>query len=357
MSTINAGERRIGPGEPCFIIAEAGVNHNGQRDLAKKLVDAADSAGADAVKFQTFRAERLVLADAPKAEYQVRTSGGEESQYEMLKRLELSEDDHRTLLEYCRQKGIVFLSTPFDEVSAEFLDELGVPLMKVGSGDLTNLPLLVHIAGTGRPMIISTGMATLEEVRTAVKAVRQVGNDQIVLLQCVTNYPADPADVNLRAMTTMREQFGVVVGYSDHTLGIEVSIAAVALGACVIEKHFTVNRALPGPDQRASLEPQELAALVSGIRKLEAALGDGVKRPADSEAEMITVARRSLTAAVDIPAGTMLTRAMIAVRRPATGLAPALLEQTIGRRATEDIRAGTSLQEEMLAAEGGLEGS
>lgn len=329
--------RLVGSGQPCLIIAEAGVNHNGSLELACALVDAARAAGADAVKFQTFKAERLVSAAAPKAAYQQRTTGAAESQLEMIRRLELGEAEHRQLLDHCRQRGILFLSSPFDEQSADFLAELGMSAYKVPSGELTNLPFLGHLAGKGRPLILSTGMAYLGEVEAAVRAITAAGPVPLALLQCVSNYPADPADVNLRAMDTLAAAFGVPVGYSDHVPPNEVAFAAVARGACIVEKHFTLDRNLPGPDHQASLEPGELAALVRGIRAVEAALGDGRKRPAASEADTAAVARKSLVAARDLPAGSVLEPSLIAVKRPGTGLPPVMLQHLLGRRTRVDI--------------------
>lgn len=340
--------QKIGAGSPAFIIAEAGVNHNGDLRMAHELVDVAAKAGADAVKFQTFIAEKSITAAAIKADYQRITTGNEESQLEMARKLELSFDDFRELKLYCDERGIVFLSTPFDLESVDFLHSLGVPALKVSSGDLTNHPLLRRVASKGVPVILSTGMADLDEVEEATEVVRAEGNDRIVLLQCVTNYPADPADVNLRAMRTMAQAFNVPVGYSDHTLGIEVAIGAAALGACVIEKHFTLDRNLAGPDHRASLEPRELESLVHGIRKVEAALGAGVKTPAASEASNAAVARRSLVAACDIQAGTVITRESISCKRPGTGLPPKMLERIVGKTALVDLRAGTLLELDMF---------
>jgi N-acetylneuraminate synthase len=313
------------------------------------LIDVAALAGADAVKFQTFKAERLATPDAPKAEYQLRTTGAAESQYEMLQRLELSHEAHRELMPYCAERGILFMSTPFDEESADFLDDLGVPVFKLPSGEITNLPFITHVARKGKPMIVSTGMATLDEVERAVESIRAAGSPDFMLLHCVSNYPAEAGDVNLRAMRTMQEAFDVAVGYSDHTLGIEVALAAVALGACVIEKHFTLSRDLPGPDHLASLEPDGLKALVRGIRLVEASLGHGRKEPAASEAEVAAVARKSLVAARDITAGTELTTDMIAIRRPGTGLPAAMLSEVIGRRLRVPVRAGALLSLEMLS--------
>lgn len=330
----------------CFIIAEAGVNHNGSPELARQLIDAAADAGADAVKFQTFKAERLVTAQAPKADYQKRTSGSEESQLAMLQRLELSDPAHAELQRYAQARGLLFLSTPFDEISADFLDQLGLPLFKIPSGEITNLPFLRHLAAKGKTVILSTGMSTLAEVETALAA---LAGCEVTLLHCVSNYPAQPADVNLRAMLTMRSAFGVAVGYSDHTLGSEISIAAAALGAEVIEKHLTLDRTLPGPDHAASLEPLEFRAMVAAIRNVQAALGDGQKIPAASEAAMAAVARKSVIVVTDLAAGAVLDAAALAIRRPGTGLAPALLPQAIGRRTRHAIAAGTPLTWEMLA--------
>ena len=346
---ISVAGRGIGPGYPCFVVAEAGVNHNGEPEKTFRLVDAAVRAGADAVKFQTFTAEQLATRDAPKAGYQAEVTGSGESQFEMLRRLELSAEAHRELLAYSRQHGILFMSTPFGEDSADLLDELGIAVFKIPSGEITNLPFLTHVARKGKPMIISTGMATLGEVETAMGVVRDAGARDLVLLHCVSNYPARPSDVNLRAMETMAAVFEVPVGYSDHTAGMEVALAAVALGACVLEKHVTLDRSLPGPDHRASLEPAEFAALVTGIRTVEGALGNGCKEPAASEAEMAAVARKSLVAARHIPAGSKLTEEMLAAKRPGTGLPPAMRSQLLGRVVSRDIPAGTLLTLDMIA--------
>ena len=346
---VDIADRKVGPGQPCFIIAEAGVNHNGSLELARQLVEVAARAGADAVKFQTFKAARLVTPDAPKADYQLQTTDAAESQYDMLRQLELSPEAHKELMAYCQRQGILFMSTPFDEESADFLADLGVAVFKIPSGEITNLPFLDHVAHKGKPMIVSTGMAYLGEVEAAVHIIEQAGNRSFVLLHCVSIYPADPADANLRAMQTMATAFGVPVGYSDHTPGIEVALAAVALGACVIEKHFTLDRSLPGPDHRASLEPDELTALVRGIRTVEAALGHGRREPAASEANTAAVARRSLVAAKDISAGTVLTEEMIAIKRPGTGLPPAMRPYLIGRTVQMTVPAGALFTLEMLA--------
>jgi len=341
--------RRVGRGQPCLVIAEAGVNHNGDINLALKLIEAASAAGADAVKFQSFKTDKLVTADAPKALYQQRTTGASETQHQMLTRLELSSEAHRTLIAACAERNIQFLSSPFDEESADLLEKLNVAAFKVSSGELTNLPFLSHLARKRKPLILSTGMSCLGEVEKAVRTVISSGADQVALLQCVSNYPANPRDTNLRAMQTMAAAFALPVGYSDHTLGVEVSLAAVALGACIVEKHFTLDRSLPGPDHQASSEPTELAALVQGIRKVEAALGTGCKEPALSEANTAAVARKSLVVSRDIPAGTVLTEEMIVIRRPGTGLAPDLCSFVVGRTARRAISAGTLLQLDMLS--------
>ena len=348
VEAITIGKRRVGPNQPVFIIAEAGVNHNGDVELAKQLVDVAAEAGADAVKFQTFKAERVVSATAPKAEYQLQTTDPSESQLDMVRRLELSPEAHREVWAYCQERDALFMSTPFDEESADLLDKLGVPVFKIGSGEITNWPFLEYVARKKKPIILSTGMSYLNEVDEAVRVIRDAGCGQLVLLHCVSNYPTDPTDANLRAMQTMATAFSVPVGYSDHTLGIEVALAAVALGACVIEKHFTLDRNLLGPDHRASLEPDELAALVRGIRTIEAALGHGRKVPAASEANTAAIARRSLVAVRDIPAGTVLTEELIAIRRPGTGLSPAVRPYLVGRTVRTTIPAGALFTLEML---------
>ena len=348
MQPVQIGNKLIGPQQSVFVIAEAGVNHNGDLKMARELIDAAVDAGADAVKFQTFQADRLVMPDAPKAEYQLQNTRKAESQLEMLRRLELSADAHRELQSYCHQRGIVFLSTPFDEEAADLLEELGVPAFKISSGDLTNSPLLEYVALKGKPIILSTGMSEISELIEAVSVLNSAGCETPILLHCVSNYPANAAEVNLRAMQTMHAAFDLPVGFSDHTEGIDISLAAVALGACVIEKHFTLDRTLPGPDHRASLEPGELRQLVRSIRRIESALGSGRKVPTASEIETARVARRSLIAATDIPAGTALKREMVIIRRPGTGMSPALLETVLGRRLLRRIAAGTLLEPGMF---------
>jgi N-acetylneuraminate synthase len=331
-----------------FVIAEAGVNHNGDPALARALVDAAVAAGADAVKFQTFTVDRLVTRRAATAEYQQRATGGELSQYEMLARLELSPADHQTLFAHCAEAGIEFMSTPFDPESARFLKRLGVRRLKISSGDVTNVPMLEVVGALGLPVILSTGMADMAEVEAAVATLRRSGVPELAVLQCVSNYPADPAVTNLRVMDTYARAFGLPVGLSDHSTGTAVAIAAVARGAAYIEKHFTLDRRLPGPDHQASLLPDELKSLVAAIREVESALGDGVKRPAASELPVRDVARKSLVAARDLPDGAVLTREDLDVLRPGTGLSPAALPAVLGRRTRRAIPHHTPITEDML---------
>ena len=346
MKKIKIENKVIGEGELTFIIAEAGVNHNGDIELAKRLVDIASECGVDAIKFQTFKAEKVVTKDTPKAEYQIKNTGTNESQYEMVKKLELSEDEFIELYKYTKKKGLIFLSTPFDFESADFLDEI-VPAFKISSTDLTNLPFLEYIAEKGKPIILSTGMGTLGEIEEAVNTIREI-NDDLILLHCVTNYPASFESLNLRAIKTLKEAFKLPVGYSDHSLGIYAPIAAVALGAVVIEKHFTLDKNLPGPDHKASLNPEELKEMVNAIRLIEKALGDGIKRPTPEEEEIKKVARRSLVANVDIPKGTVIKKEMIAIKRPGTGIEPKYLNVVIGKRAKRDIKKDEVLKWEDL---------
>lgn len=345
MGRINFETCSIGADDGAFVIAEAGVNHNGDIDRAIALIDAAANAGADAVKFQTFKAKRLVNATAQKAAYQVENTGDAGSQLAMLERLELDDAAHHKLLARCSERDILFMSSPFDEQSADFLADLGITVFKVPSGELTNTPFLAHLGEKGLPIILSTGMSTMGDVETGVAALEATGNHELAILHCVSSYPTDPKDVNLRAMRTLRS-FGYPVGYSDHTLGIPVPIAAVALGACCIEKHFTLDRELPGPDHRASLEPDELAAMIAGIRAVEQSLGDGRKRPTAGELDTAKAARKSLVAAVEIAAGTVVTVEMITIKRPGTGMPPSMRESVVGRTARQPIA-----RDELLALE------
>jgi N,N'-diacetyllegionaminate synthase len=324
-----------------LIIAEAGVNHNGDIQMAKKLIDAAADAGADLVKFQTFSADRLVTAYAKKADYQNLTTDAAESQHQMLRRLELDANMHHTLMAHCAARGIGFFSTGFDIESVNLLVSLGQDHFKIPSGEITNLPYLRHIGALGRRTLLSTGMATLGEVEAAIDVLEAAGaaRENMVVLHCTTEYPTPMGEVNLRAMQSMGNALGVAVGYSDHTVGIEVSVAAVALGAQVIEKHFTLDRNLPGPDHKASLEPAELAALVKAIRNVEAALGNGVKRPTPSETKNRPIARKSLVAAVPIARGEVFSAHNMAVKRPGTGMSPMRWDEMLGRLALRDYAA------------------
>lgn len=325
-----------------FIIAEAGVNHNGNEAIAHKLVDAAAEAGADAVKFQTFRASELVSASAPKALYQRRTTDVTESQLSMIRRLELDETAHRSLMEHCSQRGIRFLSSPFDLHSIDFLHSLGLEAFKIPSGEITNIPYLRRIGSCGVPVILSTGMSVLGEIEKALEVLEHVGTprERITLLHCTTEYPAPVGEINLRAMETLLQAFpGIAgVGYSDHTQGIHIPVAAVAMGACVIEKHFSLDRNMEGPDHKASLEPDELASMVRAIRDVERARGDGIKRPTDSELSNIRVARKSLVAARPIQKGEVFSEENLTVKRPGTGVSPLLWDDYIGRTALRNYQ-------------------
>ncbi len=319
-----------------FIIAEAGVNHNGKIDLAMQLVDKAAEAGADCVKFQTFITENEMVKDAEKAEYQKNSTGDTENEFEMVKKLELSFEEFRQIKAYCEQKNILFLSTPFDLDSIDFLESLDIFCWKIPSGEITNLPYLVKIAKTNRDIIMSTGMCELDEVRQAVRILKENGAGNITLLHCNTEYPTPYGDVNLLAMDTLHKEFQLETGYSDHTLGIEVPIAAVARGAAVIEKHFTLNRNMEGPDHKASLEPHELKQMIAGIRNIEMALGCGEKVPSSSEKKNITVARKSIVAKKAIRKGEQFTEDNLAVKRPGTGISPMRWNEIIGLYADKD---------------------
>jgi len=333
-------------GAKTFIIAEAGVNHNGDLTLAKKLVDAAVEAGADAVKFQTFLPEEVVSTVAPKAEYQLQTTAPTESQLEMLRKLALPYEAFQELWQYCRHRGIMFLSTPFDIPSARFLKSLGMKIFKIPSGEITNYLLLREIGGYQATVILSTGMADLGEIEDALDVLEEFGTarEKITVLHCNTEYPTPYEDANLRAMLTIRDAFQVRVGYSDHTVGIEVPIAAVALGATVIEKHFTLDRNLPGPDHRASLEPSELRAMVQSIRNVEKALGNGIKKASPSEARNIPVVRKSIVARRAIRAGEVFSEENLTVKRPGTGISPMRWTEIIGKPAPRDFQSDEVIQ-------------
>lgn len=334
-----------------IVIAEAGVNHNGSVEIAKQLVDKAAEAGADLIKFQTFKSEKLVSKYARQADYQKRNIGKEndDSQLNMLKKLELSEEDHKELMAYCQKKGIKFFSTAFDLESIDYLHSLNLGLWKIPSGEITNYPYIKKIAGYGEPVILSTGMCELLDIKAAYKVLADNGirKEQITILHCNTEYPTPYEDVNLRAMTALKDEFKVEVGYSDHTNGIEVPIAAVALGATVIEKHFTLDRNMEGPDHKASLEPEELKAMVSAIRNIEKAIGgDGLKHVSESERKNIAIARKSIVAATDIKKGELLTDENLTVKRPGTGISPMRWEEVVGTKAIRDFE-----EEEIIEVE------
>jgi len=321
-----------------FIIAEAGVNHNGSLEIAKALIDVAAQLGADAVKFQTFKADKLVSKTAQKASYQKQTTDADESQYAMIKKLELDERAHHELIEYCAQKNILFLSTPFDHESIDLLADLGMEIFKIPSGEITNLPYLRHIGSLQKEVILSTGMATLDEIDAALHVLSAAGTakEHITVLHATTEYPCPIEEVNLRAMQTKRDTFDIRVGYSDHTRGIEIPIAAAAMGASVIEKHFTLDREMEGPDHKASLEPDELIAMVRSIRNIEKALGDGIKRPSPSELKNIPIARKSIVASRAIAEGERLSEENITIKRPGNGISPMRYDEIIGTVASKN---------------------
>lgn len=328
------------------IIAEAGVNHNGNMELAKKMVVKAKEAGADYIKFQTFQPEKLVSKYADKAEYQKKTTGSEESQLEMLKKLALTREDFRELKDYCKEAGIGFISTPFDLDSIDFLESLDMDFWKIPSGEITNLPYLIKIAKTGRPIVMSTGMCQMEEIEDALTWLKKSGAGEITLLHCNTQYPTPMEDVNLNAMQSLKRQFHLSVGYSDHTQGIEVPIAAAALGAAVIEKHFTLDQTMEGPDHMASLAPEELSAMVRGIRNIEKALGDGEKGVTPSEMTNRAVARKSIVAAGSIRKGEQFTEDNLTVKRPGNGISPMNWFEVLGKTAKRDY-----IEDELIAEE------
>jgi N-acetylneuraminate synthase/N,N'-diacetyllegionaminate synthase len=348
MQSIKIGKKLIGEEKPVFIIAEIGVNHNGDLNLAKKLVEKAKECGVDCVKFQTFKAERVASAAAPKAPYQLRTTSSSESQVEMLRKLELSEDAHKELLELCDKLNIIFLSTPYSLEDIDFLDCLGVPAFKVASGQAVEPYFLRYMGEKKKPIILSTGMCTLGEVDNAVRTIRGTGNEEIVVLQCTTNYPSAPEDANLLAMQTMRDALKVLVGYSDHTVSLSASIAAVALGACVIERHFTLDKNMPGPDHSCSSEPEEFLTMVKTIREVKACLGTGIKEPNSAEIENLSCMRRSIVAKRKIKAGEKFSLENLTLKRPFDGLSASFMDVILGKRAGCDILPDTFISLGMI---------
>jgi pseudaminic acid synthase len=342
------GERVVGPGHPVYIIAEAGSNHDQKMDQAKRLVDIAVDAGADAVKFQTFQAEKIATRAHVKIQYLEDLGFDIKEMQDLYRPLELPREWHAELAEYTTRQGIDFLSTPFDEDAVDLLDGIGVKAFKIASFELWHLPLIRHAARKGKPILLSTGMANLGDIEDALDAVRAEGNDEAALFHCAISYPVPFPDVNLRAMQTMQQAFGIPVGLSDHSAGITAPIAATALGACMVEKHFTLDRTLPGPDHRFAIDPHELKAMVRAIRDTELAMGSPVKHHTAAEEEYISQARRSIHAVRDIPQGTIITRDMVAILRPGTGLLPKFLDIVIGRRAAGDIAAHEPITWEVL---------
>ena len=347
MKNITIGNKIVGEKEPCFVIAEAGINHNGNFKLAKKLVDVASKAGVDAVKFQTFHAESVVTSNIGAAAYMKKALGNDIKQLDLLKNVELTYDDFKALKKYCEKKNILFLSTPHSFDAIDFLADL-IPAYKFGSGDLTNIPALQYAARKKKPMILGTGMATMQEVKEAVDSIKLVGNDQIIVLHCTTTYPCPPEKVNLRAIQTMKNELVYLVGYSDHTLGNIVPVAAVTMGAVVLEKHFTIDRNLPGPDHRASLEPDELKEMMKTIREVEKVMGNGIKKPTEEEENIKKIVRKSIVAKIDISKGEIVTENMFDIKRPGTGIEPKYLDRLTGKRTKHRVKKDEVLTWEMI---------
>ncbi len=346
--TLKVGNYELGGVHPVFVIAEAGVNHNGDIELAKELIRKAKQCGADCVKFQTFKAEQVVSAKAPKAVYQLKTTDPGESQIDMLRALELSEDAYPELLRICEEEDILFLSTPYNFEDADFLDRLGVTAFKIASGQLIEHPFLEHVAKKGKPVILSTGMGTLKEVEEAIEVIHNAGNDKIIVLQCTTNYPSPIEETNLRAMITMRNKCKVLVGYSDHTCGNTATMAAVSLNACLIEKHFTLDKGLPGPDQASSADPEEFSELVRLIRETEKCLGTPDKKPSPQEIKNIQGMRRSLASSRNISAESIISWDNVTFKRPATGIPGNQSHMVLGKKARQDIPADTLITPDMI---------
>lgn len=345
---ISFGNRLISEAESVFIIAEAGVNHNGDLNQGKQLIKEAARCGADCVKFQTFKADRVVTPSAPKANYQLKVTSKQESQLAMLEVLELNVEQHIELQKCCEENNILFLSTPYNLEDIDLLSRIGVDAYKIASGQIIELVFLKAIAQQGKPIFLSTGMATLREIDEAIDTIVQQGNDQLVLLQCTTNYPSKIGDANLKVIPTLKQAFGYSVGYSDHTMGCEAVIAAVAIGAAVIEKHFTLDKSLPGPDHSCSATPDELEKMVRNIRNVELAIGTGIKKPTAEEVKNSTGMRRSIVASQDIQKGDRFNSSNITFKRPATGLAPRYFEPIIGKRSTKNIIKNELLQMDMV---------
>lgn len=348
LKQIKIENKFIGKNQPVFIIAEAGVNFNGDLGIAKRLIDEAATAGADAVKFQTFKAELLVTDSAPQADYQAKNIGKTESQSAMLKRLELPRQWHAELMDYCRQKKIIFLSAPFSEDDADFLESINVPAFKIPSGEINNFPYLENLAKKGKPIILATGMSSLEEVKSALKIFDKAGNHNVVVLHCTSNYPASPRSLNLRAIPTLQTETGGLVGYSDHSVGYIADIAAAALGACVIEKHFTLDKNMEGPDHKASLNPKELRAMVKAVREAELMLGSSEKKITSEELSTRNVARKSVISKRKIARGAIISKDDLIIKRPGNGIPPTRLNDVVGKKARINIAVDTLIMEEDL---------
>lgn len=339
--------RIVGDNSKCYIIAEAGVNHNGDVNIAKELISEASKNGADAIKFQTFFADDLLIEETRKANYQKIDENDKETQYEMIKRLELNRDDFIELHKYSLKKNITFLSSPFDIKSVDFLDSIGISAFKIASGEITNIPLIEHISSKKKPIILSTGMSNLGEIRIAIEYIKK-NIDNIVLLHCISSYPTKYEDVNLRAINTLKSEFNLPVGFSDHTIGITIPIVAAALGACIIEKHFTINKNYKGPDHKISLEPEELRNMIDNIRIVEKALGNGIKVPTNEEEEMKKIVRKSIVSKYDMAKGTVITKDLIDLKRPGTGIEPKYIEDIIGRETLKEIKKNQLLTWDMI---------
>lgn len=349
MKDLIIGDYKINYGNPPFVIAEAGVNHNGNFDLAVKLIDAAAETGADAVKFQAFRAEQVVTSAGKMADYQKRNIDQEDSQIAMLRKLELKEEWYPALIKRAKEKGIIFISTPHGgKESVDLLESYNVPAFKFGSGDLTNIPLLEYAAKLKKPMLISTGMSTLEEIKEAAAAIKKAGNDQILVFHCTTDYPCAPEFVNLRAMRTLMKELGALVGYSDHTVGDQAAVMAAALGACMIEKHFTLDRNMKGPDHIASMEPREFKEMVRALKLVPIMMGSEIKKPLQPELQYMSVARKSIVAARDIKKGEKFTEENLTIKRPGTGMLPKRINEVIGKTAKTCIPKDVLLDETMI---------
>ena len=349
LKTITIQGKEVGGGKPIFVIAEGGVNHNSNCDLALKLVDAAADAGADAIKFQRWRAEQLVTKEGTMAEYQKRNTGKEESQFDMLKKLELKEEWYPQLFQRAKEKGIILLSTPHGGFEAiDFMEQYDFPAFKIASGDITNLPFLEYAARKGKPMLVSTGMSTMEEIKEAVDTIKKAGNDQILVFHCTTDYPLAPENVNLKAILTLMRELDVLVGYSDHTAGDQAAIMAVTLGACMIEKHFTLDRTMQGPDHIASTEPKEFQETVMKLKKISLIMGSGIKKPLAPELQYISVARKSIVANRDIKKGEKFTMENLAIKRPGTGIPPREFKNILGKKAKINIAQDSLLDHSLI---------